>query len=150
MQAPSSGNFSKTLQVLRNAVSGYYDCHGELPHCLKCLNVHKSSLVAIINFFLKISKKNIEIVNFIGVMRRHDLTNKTTMTKTFTGHPQRVIPETCDIWDIWSDWGSETWPDQNRHWQWHLENTNKEQCQRFVVFETFLINVLGDVTLVRQ
>ena len=50
------------------------------------------------------------------VMRRHDLNNKKTMTKTMTmtktktttktfrEHPQRLILETYDFWDIWSEW----------------------------------------------
>ena len=45
-------------------------------------------------------------------MRRHDVTNKKTMTKTktmiksntFREHLQRAIIETCDLWDIWSEW----------------------------------------------
>ena len=51
------------------------------------------------------------------VMRRHDLTNKKTMTKTMTmtmtktktmtktlrERPKRVIPETYDLCDIWSE-----------------------------------------------
>ena len=28
------------------------------------------------------------------------------------------------------------WPDQNQHWQWHLENTLKERLWRLVTFET--------------
>ena len=32
-------------------------------------------------------------------------TKKTkTKTKTFREHPQRTIIETCDLWDIWSEW----------------------------------------------
>ena len=60
--------------------------------------------------------------HMIRVMMRHDLTNKKTMTKTntktktmtmtmtmtntntFGEHIQRVILETCDFWDIWSEW----------------------------------------------
>ena len=50
--------------------------------------------------------------HLIRVMRRHDLTNKKTMTKTMTmtktktmtktlrERPQRVIPETYDLSDI--------------------------------------------------
>ena len=34
-----------------------------------------------------------------------------TMTKTFRERPQRVILETYDLWDIWSEkWGDMTWP----------------------------------------
>ena len=100
----------------------------------------------------------------IRVMRRHDLTNKKTMTKTntktktmtmtmtFGEHPQRATPETFDIWDIWSEWwGDMTWQTNRQiqrqiqrqrqwqwQWQWHLENTLKEQPQRLVVtFGTF-------------
>ena len=34
----------------------------------------------------------------------------------------------------------ETWPDQNRQWQWqwHLENTLKDQSSRLVTFETLI------------
>ena len=34
----------------------------------------------------------------------------------------------------------ETWSDQNRHWQWqwHFENTLKEQSQRFMAFQTLI------------
>ena len=65
--------------------------------------------------------------HLIRVMRRHDLTKKKTMTKTktntktktktmtktntFREHLQRAILETCDLWDIWSEWwGDMTWP----------------------------------------
>ena len=81
-------------------------------------------------------------------MRKLDLTNKKTMTKTntktktmtktntFREHLQRAILETCDLWDIWSDWwGDMNWPKKRqwqRQWQrqrqWqkqiHLENTS--------------------------
>ena len=61
--------------------------------------------------------------HLIRVMSRHDLTKKKTMTKTktktktmtktntFREHLQWVILETCDLWDIWSEWwGDMTWP----------------------------------------
>ena len=49
------------------------------------------------------------------VMRRHDmtkkLTKKMTKTKTFWEHLLRAILETCDLWDIWSEWWAAlTWP----------------------------------------
>ena len=32
-------------------------------------------------------------------------------------HPERAIPETCNLWDIWSEWcGHMTWP-TNKQWQ---------------------------------
>ena len=86
---------------------------------------------------------------FIRVMWRHDLTNKKkmtktmtmtkikTMTKTFRERPQRVILETYNLWDIWSErWGDMTWPTKQamtKTIQWqrqgqlpiHLENTSK-------------------------
>ena len=48
----------------------------------------------------------------IGVIRKHDLTNKKTttktntktMTNTFREHLQRAIFETFDLWDVWSEW----------------------------------------------
>ena len=39
-------------------------------------------------------------------------TKTMTTTNTFREHLQRAIPETCDLWDIWSEWwGDITWPD---------------------------------------
>ena len=58
-------------------------------------------------------------------MRGHDMTKKKTktntktktmtmtMTKTniFREHIQRAIIETCDLWEIWSEWlWDMTWP----------------------------------------
>ena len=76
-------------------------------------------------------------------------TKTKTITNTFRKHPQRATPETCDLWDIWSEWwGDRTWP-KKRQWQrqiqrkrqWqrqiHLESTVKEQSQRLVTFKTF-------------
>ena len=38
-------------------------------------------------------------------------TKTMTMKNTFIEHLQRVIPDTCDFWDISSDWlGDMTWP----------------------------------------
>ena len=69
-------------------------------------------------------------------MRKHDLTNKKTMTKTstmtmtktmtntFREHLQRAIFETFELWDIWSEWwGNMTWPTKRQQrrqtqWQW--------------------------------
>jgi len=57
--------------------------------------------------------------HLIRVMRGHDLTNKKTITKTktktktntFRKHLQRATLETCDLWDIWSEWWRDmTWP----------------------------------------
>ena len=70
-------------------------------------------------------------------MRGHELTNNKTMTKTktetmtntFREHLQRAILETCDLWDIWSEWwGDTTWPtkilwqrQRQRQWQWQRQ-----------------------------
>ena len=59
--------------------------------------------------------------HLIRVMRRHDLTEKiptyqhtyppTYLPTSLTEHPQRAILETCDHWDIWSEWWRYmTWP----------------------------------------
>ena len=54
--------------------------------------------------------------HWIRVRRGHDLTQKKTMTKTdtktktFREHLQRAIPETCDLYNIWSEW----WGDMTR------------------------------------
>ena len=61
------------------------------------------------------------------VMRAHDLNIKKTMTKTktktktmtktntFRELHQRAILETCDLWDIWSEWwGDMTWPKKDK------------------------------------
>ena len=83
--------------------------------------------------------------HLIRVMRRHNLAKKKTMTKTntFREHIQRAIPDTSDLWDIWSEWWEDiTWPKKRqwqRQWQWqiHLESTLKERSQRLLTFETF-------------
>ena len=68
-------------------------------------------------------------------MRKHNLINKktttktNTMTNTFREHLQRAILETCDLWDIWSEWwGDMTRPEKRqwqrrrqRQWEIHLE-----------------------------
>ena len=73
-------------------------------------------------------------------MRKHDLTNKKTTTKTMTNtfkeHLQRAIFETFGLWDIWSEqWENMTWPTKRQQqrrrqiqwgWQKHLENTPNE------------------------
>ena len=78
--------------------------------------------------------------HLIKMMRIHDLTNTKTMTKTNTNTNtmtetnifrelhQRAILETCDLWDIWSEWwGDMTWPTK-RQWQRqrqrYFENTS--------------------------
>ena len=61
--------------------------------------------------------------HMIRVIMRHDLTKKKIMTRTntktktmtktntFREHIQRVIIETCDLWDLWSEWLWDiTWP----------------------------------------
>ena len=62
--------------------------------------------------------------HLIRVMRWHDQTNKSTYPHTYLStylptylstylreHPQGAILETCDLYDIWSEWwGDLTWP----------------------------------------
>ena len=78
--------------------------------------------------------------HLIRVMRGHDLTNKKTMTKTkiitktktmtntFRKHPQRVIVDTFDPWDIWCEWwGDITWSTKRqwqKQWQWNNDKDN--------------------------
>ena len=68
-----------------------------------------------------------------------------TNSNTFRELHQRAILETCDLWDIWSEWwGDMTWP-KKRQWQRQrqrqrqiqLENTFRERSKRLVTFETF-------------
>ena len=107
--------------------------------------------------------------HLIRVIRRHDLTKKiptyqhtyppTYLPTSLTEHPQRAIRETCDLWDIWSEWWRYmTWPRKYlptylptylftylpTHLPTYLpplQNTLKEQSQRLVTFET-LITIL--------
>ena len=86
---------------------------------------------------LEANKPDILVLVETQLMRRHDLTNKKTMTmtmtmtKTFGEHPQIATPETFDLWDIWSEWwGDMTWQTKRQwqrqwQWQWQLENTLK-------------------------
>ena len=76
----------------------------------------------------------------IRVMRRHDLTNKKTMTKTMTmtmtmtigEHPQIATPETFDLWDIWSEWWEDmTWPKKTMTMT--KTNTFGEHVQRVIL-----------------
>ena len=92
----------------------------------------------------------------IRLMRRHDLTDKKTMTKTKTKiqrhlentlkeWPRYFWPVSITVWDIWSEfWGDLTWPTKRqwqrqvqRHGQWqkHLENTLKERPTRLLTIE---------------
>ena len=60
-------------------------------------------------------------------------------TNMFREHIQRATLETCDLWDIWSEWwGQMTWPKKytdkdkykdkdNDKEKKHLENTFKER-----------------------
>ena len=90
------------------------------------------------------SRPNPNLEKLMGIMRKHDLANKetitktdtktTTMTNTFSLHLQRAIFETFYLWDVWSEWwGNMTWPtrqqQRQRQWWWqiHLENTPKER-----------------------
>ena len=50
-----------------------------------------------------------------------------TMTKTFIEHPQRVIQETCDLWDIWSEWwGDMTWPKKTLTFREHQQREQQK------------------------
>ena len=70
--------------------------------------------------------------HLIRVMKRHDMTKKkwtktNTKTKTFWEHLLRAILETCDLWDICSEWWEDmTWPKNwqrqiQRQWQWQRQ-----------------------------
>ena len=51
------------------------------------------------------------------------------MTKTFRERPQRVILQTYDLWDIWSErWGDMTWPTK-RQWQRQIQWKRQRQWQ---------------------
>jgi len=78
-------------------------------------------------------------------------TKTMTKTNTFIEHHQRATPESCDLWDIWSEWwGDMNWPTKI-WWKWqrqrqrqrqkqrqkHLENTFKEWPHSLVTFEIF-------------
>ena len=73
--------------------------------------------------------------HLIRMISRHDLTKKKTMTKTkaktktitktntIGKNFQKAIQETCDLWNIWSEWWEDlTWPkklqwQRQRQWQ---------------------------------
>ena len=58
---------------------------------------------------LKMFRENY-FIKWCMVLRKHDVTNKNTttytktMTNTFRKHLERAILETCDLWDICSQW----------------------------------------------
>ena len=57
-------------------------------------------------------------------------TKTMTKTNTFREHLQRAILETCDLWDIWSEWwGDMTWPTK-RQWQRQIQRQRQRQSQR--------------------
>ena len=73
-------------------------------------------------------------------------TKTMTKTKTFWEHLLRAILETCDLWDIWSEWwGDMTWPKElQRHVYKDKDNDkgilrtpSKAAPWDFVTFETF-------------
>ena len=78
--------------------------------------------------------------HLIRVMRRHDLSNKKTMTmtmtktisKTISEHPQSTILESCDLWDLRPDWWDMTWPRQTMTMTMtireHPQGANLETC----------------------
>ena len=72
-----------------------------------------------------------------------------TKTNTFREHLQGAILETCDLWDIWSEWwGDMTWPtkrQRQRQRQIHLESTFKailETCDLWDIWS----ELWGDLT----
>ena len=91
--------------------------------------------------------------HLIRAMRRHDLTNTMTvsktkaMTKTFREHLQGAILETCDLWDICSEWWGDltkkkTMTNTNTKTKTLTKtNTSREHHQRMiqtlVTFQTF-------------
>ena len=60
-----------------------------------------------------------------------------TKTNTFREHLQRAILETCDLWDIWSEWwGDMTWPKQKTMTKTKtktMTNTFGEHIQRTIL-----------------
>ena len=91
------------------------------------------------------SRPNRNPAKLIGVIRKHDLTNKKTttktntktMTNTFREHLQEAIFETFDLCDIWSEWGENmTWPikrQRRRQIQKTKTNTFREHLQRAIL-----------------
>ena len=50
-------------------------------------------------------------------------------TNTFKEHLQRAILETCDLWDIWSEWwGDKTWP-KKRQGQRQIQRQRQRRRQ---------------------
>ena len=55
-----------------------------------------------------------------------DSANLFTFTM-YGDHLQRLILETCDLWDIWSKWwGEMTWPTK-KQWQWQIQRQRQWQ-----------------------
>ena len=47
---------------------------------------------------------------------------------TLRKHPQRGTPETCDLWDIWSElWGEITWPTKKEDKDTNVNNDNEDK-----------------------
>ena len=66
-------------------------------------------------------------------------TKTMTKTNTFREHLQRAILETCDLWDIWSEWwGDMTWPTKRQR---QRQTQTQRQPWKLVTFET-LITIL--------
>ena len=79
-----------------------------------------------------------------------NMTKTKTMTKTNTCREllQRVIPETCDLWDIWSEWwGDNTWPKKDNDKDKDNEKTNtfREHLHRAILETCDLGPRLGDI-----
>ena len=58
-----------------------------------------------------------------------------TNTNTFRGHQKRAISETCDLWDIWSEWWEDmTWPTKKTMTKTNTKtNTFRELLQRAIL-----------------
>ena len=73
----------------------------------------------------------------IEELRRHDLaytktntkTKMKTLTRTFRINPQRAIIETCDLWNIWSEW----WGHLQRQWQTQRQMQDSDKDTMWLV-----------------
>ena len=92
-------------------------------------------------------------------------TNMKTMTKTnaLRKHLQRAILETCNLWDIWSDWwGNMTWPTKKTKtmtktstFREHLQRAILNNCDLWDIWsvlwgETILLSWCGQCDVLLQ
>ena len=109
----------------------FFSCPEQLNRT-HCLSVRRAPLTIRAFTTLQSDPRDLwPLGHLIRVMRRHDLTQKKTVTKTntktktniFREHIQRAILETWDLWDIWLEWlGHMTRPkkrqrQKQRQWQ---------------------------------